>query len=73
MVELKLWRRTERGLHVVEEESVVFSNIEVRVMRAWPSELRDLEVTHAYAAGRSRGRTAHLSSLVPRPSVSSAP
>ena len=26
-----VWRRTERDLQVVEEESVVFSNIEVRV------------------------------------------
>ena len=50
---------------MVEEESVVFSNIEVRVKRAGPSGLGDLEVTeyiwHAYAAGRSRERTAHLS------------
>ena len=37
-VELKVWRRTERGLQVEEEESVVFSNIEVRVKRAGPSE-----------------------------------
>ena len=45
------------------EESVVFSNIEVRVKRAGPSGLGDLEVTisHAYTAGRSRERTAHLS------------
>ena len=32
-VELKVWRRTERGLQVEEEESVVFLNIEVRVKR----------------------------------------
>ena len=55
----------ERGLQVEEEESVVFSNIEVRVKRAGPSGLGDLEVTEyiarAYAAGRSRERTAHLS------------
>ena len=44
-VELKVWRRTERGLQVEEEESVVFSNIEVRVRRAGPSGLGDLEVT----------------------------
>ena len=43
-VELKVWRRTERGLQVEEEESVVFSNIEVRVKRAGPSGLGDLEV-----------------------------
>ena len=36
-VQLKVWRRTERGLQVVEEESVVFSNIEVRVKCAGPS------------------------------------
>ena len=65
-VELKVWRRTERGLQV-EEESVVFSNIEVRVKRAGPSELGDLEVTmsrcHAcglrnsecHAPGRAKG------------------
>ena len=29
-IELKVWRRTERGLQM-EEESVVFSNIKVRV------------------------------------------
>ena len=44
-VELKVWRRTERGLQVEEEESVVFSNVEVRVKRAGPSGLGDLEVT----------------------------
>ena len=46
---------------MVEKESVVFSNIEVRVKRAGPSGLGDLEVTEyiAYAAGRSRERTAH--------------
>ena len=44
-VELKVWRRTERGLQVEEEESVVFSNIEVSVKRAGPSGLGDLEVT----------------------------
>ena len=43
---------------------MVFSNIhvEVRVKRAGPSGLGDLEVTsRAYAVGRSRERTAHLS------------
>ena len=34
-IELKVWRRTERGLQM-EEESVVFSNIKVRVKRAVP-------------------------------------
>ena len=42
---VKVWRRTERGLQVEEEESVVFSNIEVKVKRAGPSGLGDLEVT----------------------------
>ena len=64
-VELKVWRRTERGLQVEEEESVVFSNIEVRVKRAGPSGLGDLEVTEYIAPIRSgpfeRERTAHLS------------
>ena len=62
-MELKVWRRTERGLHVEEEESVVFSNIEVRVKRAGPSGLGDLEVTeyiarrtHTHRAVRERGR-----------------
>ena len=44
-----VWRRTERDLQVVEEESVVFSNIEVRVKRAGPSGLGDLEVTEYIA------------------------
>ena len=35
----------EDGLQVEEEESVVFSNIEVRLKRAGPSGLGDLEVT----------------------------
>ena len=52
-VELKVWRKTERGLQVVEEESVVFSNIEVRVKRAGPSGLGDLEVTEYIARIRS--------------------
>ena len=52
-VELKVWRRTMRGLHVVEEESVVFSNIEVRVKRTGPSGLGDLEVTEYIARIRS--------------------
>ena len=65
-VELKVWRRTERGLQVEEEESVVFSNIEVRVKRAGPSGLGDLEVTEYIRVRsgpltRSRERTAHLS------------
>ena len=44
-VELKVWKRTKRSLQVEEEESMVFSNIEVRVKRAGPSGLGDLEVT----------------------------
>ena len=52
------------GLQVEEEESVIFSNIEVRVRRAG---LGDLDVTEYIARirsgrrGRSRERTAHLS------------
>ena len=49
-VELKVWRRTERGL----QESVVFSNIEVRVKRAGPLGLGDLEVTEYIARIRVR-------------------
>ena len=59
-----VWRTTERDLQVVEEESVVFSNIEVRVKRAGPSGLGDLEVTEYIThicSGRSRKRTAHPS------------
>ena len=44
-----VWRRTERDLQVVEEESVVFSNIEVRVKRAGPSGLGDLEKQNSIA------------------------
>ena len=51
-IELKGWRRTERGLQM-EEESVVFSNIEVRVKRAGPSGLGDPEVTEYIARIRS--------------------
>ena len=48
---------------MVEEESVVFSNIEVRVKRAGPSALGDLEVTEYIArivtqqAVREKGRS----------------
>ena len=64
-MELKVWRRTERGLQVEEEESVIFSNIEVRVKRAGPSGLGDLEVTEYIArirsgAVRERGRSFSL-------------
>ena len=52
-VELKVWRRTERGLQVEEEESMVFSIIEVRVKRAGPSGLGDLEVTEYIARIRN--------------------
>ena len=38
---------------MVEEESVVFLNIEVRVKRAGPSGLGDLEVTEYIARIRS--------------------
>ena len=54
--------RAVRLLQVEEEESVVFSNIEVRVKRAGPSGLGDLEVTEYIAriytqrAVRERGR-----------------
>ena len=48
-----VWRRTERDLQVVEEESVVFSNIEVRVKLAGPSRLGDMEVTEYIARIRS--------------------
>ena len=48
-----VWRRTERDLQVVEEESVVFSNIEVRVKRTGLSGLGDLEVTEYIARIRS--------------------
>ena len=51
-VELKVWRRTERGLQM-EEESVVFSNIEVMAKRTGPSGLGDLEVTEYIARIRS--------------------
>ena len=50
----RAWRRTERGLQVVEEVSVVYSNIEVRVKRAGPSGLGDLEVTEYIARIRIR-------------------
>ena len=53
-VELKVWRRTERGLQVEEEESVVFSNIEVTVKHAGPLGLGDLEVTEYIALIRVR-------------------
>ena len=43
----------ERGLQVEEEESVVFSNIEVKVKRAGPSGPGDLEVTEYIARIRS--------------------
>ena len=49
-----LWRRTEWDLQLVEEESVVFSNIEVRVKRAGPSGLGDLEVTEYNIIARIR-------------------
>ena len=42
-----------KGLQVEEEESMVFSKIEVRVKRAGPSGLGDLEVTEYIARIRS--------------------
>ena len=38
---------------MVEEESVVFSNIEVKIKRAGPSGLGDMEVTEYIARIRS--------------------
>ena len=55
-VELKVWRRTERGLQVVEEESVVFSNVEVRAIRAWGYGGDGIYRTHAQRVVRDRGR-----------------
>ena len=49
IIELKVWRRTERGLQVVVEESVVFSTIEIEDKHAGPSGLGDLEVTEYIA------------------------
>ena len=57
-VELKVWRRTERGLQAVVEESVVFSTIEVRDKRAWSSRLGEhgeVKVTE-YIARIRRGQ-----------------
>ena len=56
-----VWRRTERDLQVVEEESVVFSNIEVRVkragpFRAWGSGGDGIYRTHTQRAVREKGR-----------------
>ena len=67
-VELKVWR-TERGLQVEEEESVVFSNIEVRVKHAGPSGLGDLEVTEYIHSGpfeREDGASVHLATTEAR-------
>ena len=67
-----VWRRMERGLQVVEDESVVFSNIEVRVKRAGPSGLGDLEVTEYIARIRSgplerkNGTSVHLATTEAR-------
>ena len=44
-IEIDVWRRTERDLQVLEEDSVVFSNIEVGDKHAGNSGLGDLEVT----------------------------
>ena len=71
-VELKVWRKTERGLQVEEEESVVFSNIEVRVKHAGPSGLGDLEVTEYITRIRSgpfkreNGASVHLATTEAR-------
>ena len=58
---IEVWRRTEQGHQVVEEESVVFSTIGVGDKHAGPSGLGDLEVSHAYPAGRWSEWTAHPS------------
>ena len=62
----------ERGLQVEEEESVVFSNIEVRVKRAGPSGLGDLEVMeyiariHSGPFEREDGAFIHLATTEAR-------
>ena len=67
-----VWRRKERDLQVVEEVSVVFSNIEVRVKRGGPSGLGDLEVTEYITRIRSEpferkdGTTVHLATTEAR-------
>ena len=69
---LEASRRTKRGLQVEEEESVVFSNIEVRVKRAGPSGLGDLEVTEYIALicsgpfEREDGASVHLATTEAR-------
>ena len=69
-VELKVWRRKERGLQVEEEESVVFSNIKVRVKRTGPSGLGDLEVMEYVACipvrEREDGASVHLATTEAR-------
>ena len=59
-VELKVWRRTERGLQVEEEESVVFSNRgqgQARwAFRAWGSGGDGIYRAHTQRAVGERGR-----------------
>ena len=43
--DLEVWRRTERGLQVAEEESMVLLTIKVSDKHTGPSGLGDLEVT----------------------------
>ena len=68
---LEVWR-TERGPQVVEEESVEFSNKEVRDKRAAPSGLGDLEVTEYIACifrgpfEREDGASVHLATTEAR-------
>ena len=54
-----VWRRTERDLQVMEEESVVFSNIEVktkRAFRAWGYGGDGIYSAHTQRAVREKGR-----------------
>ena len=53
-VNAEVWRTMERGVQVVEEESMVFSTIEVGVKHAGPSGLGDLEVKEYIACTRCR-------------------
>ena len=60
-VELKVWRRTERGLQVEEEESVVFFKHRGQgqarwAFRAWGSGGDGIYRAHTQRAVRERGR-----------------
>ena len=71
IAELEDWR-TERGLEVVEDESVVFSTIEVRDKHAGPSVLGELEVTeyithiHLVPLKREDAASVHLATTEAR-------